>query len=666
MSFTKFKYIVAEKIQQKQSQDITIADLKTAEEFLIIQEQQLLIQPKDIKQFKLIKDENGIYRNYCRFDHAELINPHPIFLPKKSPLIKIIIQHFHEKLHHAGIPHTLSKIRETFWIPTGRNIVKQVLGKCKSCKYWKGKSFDLPHMPQLPSTRVNNSKPFQNVGIDYGGPFKIKGNQGKVWISLFTCFTTRMIHLEPVTSMDSENFLSAFRRFVARRGVPNYILSDNAKQFKTAATALDQIFELSIKDANLIQYCNDNSIVWDYITERAPWKGGLYERMIGLVKNALKQTIGRKFLNLVDFWTFLCEVESTINSRPLTYVHANEPFVIRPADFVSPGIQINLPTVTVDNESEDPMYLPSTAHGGERLVERYKKTLEHLDKFWNLWNKDYLNFLRERNDNEHKTRRGSIKRQPQINEMVLVYEPDVARGLWKVAKIKELIISNDNEVRSAKIEYKDGFETRRAVNHLYPIEESSVDLESETDLNQKINLHILVEKNENQVVSNIFLQPRQYSHSLSSLSSSSLQSSTMTQKSSSNISLELEDISSRSLSDTESEKLHKEIQKTRKAETILRKNIKNMKDILREIIDTSPIEYRELIQELESRVGKGEKAGDIAIKLQQFNEKIINTIKARDEAFEELKDVRSEGTQARQQLKDYRRNESGGRECREE
>uniref|UniRef100_A0AC35GUS5 Integrase catalytic domain-containing protein n=1 Tax=Panagrolaimus sp. PS1159 TaxID=55785 RepID=A0AC35GUS5_9BILA len=505
LPYTKFKTVAAVKLQQKQTEDITVADLKATEKYLIIQEQQILIQPKDIKLFQLKKDEDGIYRTYCRFDHAELINSHPIFLPKKSPLIKLIILHIHEKLHHAGTPHTLSKLRENYWIPTGRNIVKQIIGKCKNCKYWKGKSFALPHMPQLPSTRVNNSKPFQNVGIDYCGPFKIKGNKGKVWISLFTCFTTRLIHLEPVTSMDSEAFLSAFRRFVARRAVPNYILSDNAKQFKTAATALDKIWDKAINDKKTVQYCNDNSIVWDYITERAPWKGGLYERMVGLVKNALKQTIGIQFLNFVDFWTFLCEVESTINSRPLTYVHANEPFVIRPADFVSPGININLPTVTVDNEFEDPTYLPTATCGGERLVERYKKTLQHLNKFWNLWNKDYLNFLRERNENGHKSRRGSIKRQPQINEMVLVFEPDIPRGLWKVAKIIELIFSNDNEIRSVKIEYKDGFQTRRAVNHLYPIEEDSIDLESETELDQNkqsVNLHINIEKNES--LSNIF------------------------------------------------------------------------------------------------------------------------------------------------------------------
>uniref|UniRef100_A0A914YLR7 Integrase catalytic domain-containing protein n=1 Tax=Panagrolaimus superbus TaxID=310955 RepID=A0A914YLR7_9BILA len=326
-------------------------------------------------------------------------------------------------------------------------------------------------MPTLPASRVNKSKPFQSTGVDYCGPFKVKGSNEKVWVILFTCFTTRLMHLEPVSSMTAEDFLLSFRRFVARKGVPQYVLSDNAKQFKTASTALDELWSKAISDSKAIDYCNEKHIIWDFITERAPWKGGLYERLVGLVKNALKQSIGRKFVNFNEFWTFLTEIESTLNSRPLTYVNAEDAFVIRPIDFVSPNLQINLPTNLSDDQSNDPAYFPSSACGGERLVERYYKTVEYLDKFWNLWSQNYLNFLRERNINQHKNRRGAIERQPIVNEEVLVYEPDQPRGLWKVAKIMKVVTSTDGEVRSAEIQYNDGFVTRRAVNHLYFLEE---------------------------------------------------------------------------------------------------------------------------------------------------------------------------------------------------
>uniref|UniRef100_A0AC35F7R6 Integrase catalytic domain-containing protein n=1 Tax=Panagrolaimus sp. PS1159 TaxID=55785 RepID=A0AC35F7R6_9BILA len=605
-SYSKFKLVVAEKLLQKSSEDITVSDLKETEKFLIHQEQQIFTTEKDVKEFKLVKDEDQLYRINCRFDHSELINPHPIFLPKHSPLVKLIVQNIHEKLHHAGTPHTLSK-------------------------------------------------PFQNVGIDYCGPFKIKGTKEKAWICLFTCFTTRLVHLEPVTSMTTQDFLFAFRRFVARRNVPYYVLSDNAKQFKTAATALEEIWKKCIRDKQMTNYCKDNGIIWDFITERAPWKGGLYERMVGIVKNALKQSIGQRFIDFVEFWTFLCEVEATINSRPLTYVHSKEPFVIRPVDFISPGIHVELPVVTAENEIEDPSYFPTTLGGGEKLLEHYKRTSLYLDKFWNLWIKDYLNFIRERNDKEHRNRRGAIKRHPEVDEMVLVFEPDTARGLWKVAKVKELLVSSDNEIRSVKIEYKDGFTTKRSINHLYPIEEDILCHESDTDPglnNNNINLHIT--SNMNKISNN---SPHSSTDKLLSFSTSFPSSKTAENYSlimSSNKCIPIDDglipISSDELpssdsgtSDTEAEKGRKEIRETRKAERILRKELKTLKQFIRELIDKSKM----MVEDLEDRIGKGHPAGDLAIELQQLNEQIIGSIKNRDKLLMELAEVRTEMKDAR-------------------
>uniref|UniRef100_A0A914YCB1 Integrase catalytic domain-containing protein n=1 Tax=Panagrolaimus superbus TaxID=310955 RepID=A0A914YCB1_9BILA len=333
-------------------------------------EQEIYVSNKQMKEFKLSPNDHEILILNCRFDHAELINPNPIWIPKQSPIVQLLVMDAHESLHHAGVPHTLSKLREKFWISSGRAIVKKWINTCSSCKLWKGKPFALPKMPQLPGTRINRSKPFDNVGVDYCGPFKIKGKEEKVWVILFTCFTTRLIHLEPVTTMTTEDFLLSFRRFVARRGTPKYVLSDNAKQFKTAATALDQIWSASINDEQTTNFCLQHDITWDYITERAPWKGGLYERLVGLVKNAMKQSIGKKFLSLNEYSTFLCEIEATLNSRPITYVHANDPIVIRPTDFISPSIELTLPTSDADSFSTDPSYLPSNAAGGEPLEYR--------------------------------------------------------------------------------------------------------------------------------------------------------------------------------------------------------------------------------------------------------------------------------------------------------
>uniref|UniRef100_A0A914XUL9 Peptidase aspartic putative domain-containing protein n=1 Tax=Panagrolaimus superbus TaxID=310955 RepID=A0A914XUL9_9BILA len=56
--------------------------------------------------------------------------------------------------------------------------------------------------------------------------------------------------------------------------------------------------------------------------------------------------------------------------------HSKEPIVIRPIDFISPGIKIELPTVSVDNENDDATFLPPGNGGGERLFEQFKETLQ--------------------------------------------------------------------------------------------------------------------------------------------------------------------------------------------------------------------------------------------------------------------------------------------------
>uniref|UniRef100_A0AC34GU52 Integrase catalytic domain-containing protein n=1 Tax=Panagrolaimus sp. ES5 TaxID=591445 RepID=A0AC34GU52_9BILA len=476
----------------KKSDDVQVEDMNNAERAIIIQEQEIYVKSIDVKQLKLVKDDEGIYRTHYRFDHAELLNANPVFIPKKSPVAKMICLDTHKKLQHAGTPHTLSKIREKYWIPSGRATVIKCINICVDCKYWRSKPFSLPQMPQLPASRVVRSKPFQNVGIDYCGPFKVKEKAEKIWIILFTCFGTRLIHLEHVSTMTSEDFLLSFRKFVARRGAPHYILSDNAKQFKTAANALEEIWKKAIKDEKSIDYMLKNDICWDFITERAPWKGGLYERLVALVKNSLKICVGKKSINLNEFSALLCEIESTLNTRPLTYVHGKESFVIRPADFIYPSIALNMPTTADDNQSTDPSYMPSNVAGGEVLAEKYFKSLQHVDRFWKLWANDYLNMLRERNGGEHKNARGAQQRNPVVGEYVLVSEADTPRGSWKIAKIVDVIQSADKEIRSCEIQYVDGFITRRAINHLYPLEEGAVYLDISTE-----NSNPTVANNEN-------------------------------------------------------------------------------------------------------------------------------------------------------------------------
>ncbi|VDN00618.1 unnamed protein product, partial [Onchocerca ochengi] len=279
-----------------------------------------------------------------------------------------------------------------------------------ACKRWKAKPFKLPPMPSLPESRVWRSRTFEQVGLDYLGPLPVKSPAGviKRWIALFTCFTTRAVHLELVEDLYAENFSHIMRRFVARSEYPKLILSDNASQFQLVFK------EIMDKNANFIA---EKGMTWKNTVPRAPWGGGVYERLIGLTKEALRKAIGRRLFTEREITTLITKIEGILNTRPLTYVGFDDYRIIRPIDFISPMASLDIP-IKYENEEEE--YAPHVLKIKDELVKHWTSTLKTLDVFWKLWRQDYLASIRERLQKEIRSPRITEERLPQINEIVLL------------------------------------------------------------------------------------------------------------------------------------------------------------------------------------------------------------------------------------------------------
>ncbi|GFX25680.1 integrase catalytic domain-containing protein [Trichonephila clavipes] len=137
----------------------------------------------------------------------------------------------------------------------------------------------------------------------------------KVWIVLYTCAIYHALHLELVSSLLTDAFLLSFRRFVARRGRPRIIYSDNGSNFRGAYNKVIDIYWNKVS-----RYAEIQHITWKFILPTAAWWGGFWERLVRTVKELLRRTLGKAIFTYEELLTILCECEKVVNLRPLTYL----------------------------------------------------------------------------------------------------------------------------------------------------------------------------------------------------------------------------------------------------------------------------------------------------------------------------------------------------------
>ena len=277
--------------------------------------------------------------------------------------------------------------------------------------------------------------------------FAKRGGMNKVYIALFTCATSRAVHLELVRSLTAESFIKALARFKGRRGTPTLIVSDNGKTFK---------------DSRVQAYCQRDGTTWRFNVEAAPWWGGFFERLVKSVKLSLKKCLRNARLNYEELSTTLVEVEAVLNSRPLTYVYDEFEEPLTPSHLV-----IGRRILSMQSKN----YSINVPHTQQVLSRRAKFLQRILDHFWNRWRSEYLTQLRE----QHRgSKRVGPLRKVQVGDVVCIHEKTTPRQLWRLGRVQRLLPGPDGEVRSAVVKVKSGnmpsSEWRRPLQRLYPLE----------------------------------------------------------------------------------------------------------------------------------------------------------------------------------------------------
>ncbi|UYV83138.1 hypothetical protein LAZ67_22002401 [Cordylochernes scorpioides] len=187
----------------------------------------------------------------------------------QSESIELIVKSVHEKMYHCGAQTLRSVLREKFWIPKARQLVRHVIHKSPRCRRFETKRVDVPEA-SLPQHRVRDVVVFEVTGIDLGGPLYLEDGQ-KVWFVIFTCGVYRAVHLELVTSLSTEALVGAVERcnFGKSYEKRKRLLKDFRKRFRSEYLGLfvhhdnrKKQRQLKVGDIVLVEVENRKQINW--------------------------------------------------------------------------------------------------------------------------------------------------------------------------------------------------------------------------------------------------------------------------------------------------------------------------------------------------------------------------------------------------------------------
>lgn len=402
---------------------------------------------KRLSSLNLFVDEDGIIRIGGRLSHADVSyqQKHPILLSSGSHFTSLVLQREHRRLGHSGPQNVLANVRLQFWPLGGLREIKRIINKCVMCHRFKAITAQ-QIMADLPKPRISPSRPFQTVGIDFGGPFLVKSSYirkapiTKCYLALFVCFSSKAVHLELVSDLSTEAFIACLKRFTSRRGLPSVIYSDNATNFVGANNQLKELSKFFVNQFNPIrEYLLSSSIDWKFIPPRSPHWGGLWEAGIKSVKSHLYKVVGTSIYTFEQFSTILSQIEAILNSRPL-FPLSSDPSDLNP---LTPGhFLIGAPLMSLPEK--DISLIPVN-----RL--KFWQHCSHVQQnFWRRWSVDYLNQL------QNRPKWTSHRPDPKIGDMVLVKEDETPPLKWPLARITDVIPGKDGRIRSVQVKTTSG------------------------------------------------------------------------------------------------------------------------------------------------------------------------------------------------------------------
>ena len=396
-------------------------------------------------------DDKQLLRIGGRLSNSDLAmsQKHPVILDGKGLLMEKFFTHIHKALCHCGPTLLLCHVGKKLHVLGARRLCRRLCAKCVRCRRYRPK-LEHQKMGELPAYRVASSRvTFNHVGIDCAGPFTTKAGRvrnpllGKAHICVFVCLATKAVHLEVVSEESTAAFQAALDRFIARRGCPSHIFSDNGGNFVGARNDLRGFYKFlrDKKNNEEIRHylATHHEVTWHNIPARSPHMGGLWEAAVKSMKTHLHRAVGFTKMTYEELNTISIKIEACLNSRPLLPLHSHPTDgidVLTPGHFLAGRALQALP--------EDP-----TPNERPHLLQTWSRCQAMAHHIWTRWSREYLNSLQAR------TKWQGARPGLQVGDVVIIKpKAHFFACQWPLGRITKIFPGKDNLVRVVEVKTK--------------------------------------------------------------------------------------------------------------------------------------------------------------------------------------------------------------------
>ncbi|RXN21863.1 hypothetical protein ROHU_023747 [Labeo rohita] len=294
-------------------------------------------------------------------------------------------------------------------------------------------------MAELPRERVEASAPFLYVGMDCFGPFSVKRlrKEYKRYGIIFTCLSSRAVHIEMLEDLSTDAFINALRCFISLRGAVRQLFCDCGTNFVGARNELrNALSEIDVKSLEL--FLNENQCEFVFNAPSASHTGGVWERQIQSVRSVLNATLAQCPGRLDDssLRTLFYEAMAIINSRPLTIDGINDPKSLEPLT----------PNHLILMKSKIALPPPGKFQREDMYASKRWRRVQYLiEQFWSRWKREYLLNISTR-QKWHVPRRNLSVNDKDVKDEML------PRNRWQLGRVVEVTQGSDGLVRRVKIQ----------------------------------------------------------------------------------------------------------------------------------------------------------------------------------------------------------------------